>query len=249
MDGPPRSHLYPLAVTNRVGAATRQWIVEATRDLLAEGGLEAATVKAICDRAGILPGSFYNQFESKEEAVFTIIREAITAVDPDRMDLLFERFVSAARGEPPDIDVDFEHERREEVTQYVYEKYGRERAGIAATVISYRGRSAIREVGKALGLSADVVGALANQLWGFAREGTSEAQVREIGLDPKDAAGWPRATQRFNAVPEMRMPPEVARYLAGEYLPGLRQLETNPLLPDRTFVTAWRRNAEQLLAS
>jgi AcrR family transcriptional regulator len=70
-------------VTNRVGAATRQRITEATRDLLAEGGLESATVKAICDRAGILPGSFYNQFESKEEAVLTVIREAITAVDPD----------------------------------------------------------------------------------------------------------------------------------------------------------------------
>ncbi|MGD9536907.1 MAG: error-prone DNA polymerase [Alphaproteobacteria bacterium] len=111
----------------------------------------------------------------------------ITAVDPDRMDLLFERFVSAARNEPPDIDVDFEHERREEVIQYVYEKYGRERAGIAATVISYRGRSAIREVGKALGLSADVAGALAGQLRGFGCEGADEAQVREIGLDPKDA--------------------------------------------------------------
>jgi error-prone DNA polymerase len=108
----------------------------------------------------------------------------ITAVDPARMDLLFERFVSAARGEPPDIDVDFEHERREEVIQYIYAKYGRARAGIAATVISYRGRSAIREVGKALGLSADMVGALARQLWGFSREGPAEAQVRELGLDP-----------------------------------------------------------------
>ena len=77
----------------------------------------------------------------------------ITEVDPDRADLLFERFISPERREPPDIDVDFEHERREEVIQYIYGKYGRERAGIAATVISYRGRSAIREVGKAFGLS------------------------------------------------------------------------------------------------
>ncbi|MDP7345043.1 MAG: error-prone DNA polymerase, partial [Alphaproteobacteria bacterium] len=92
----------------------------------------------------------------------------ITAVDPSRMDLLFERFVSAARDEPPDIDVDFEHERREEVIQYIYAKYGRERAGIAATVISYRSRSAVREVGKALGLTGDVVGALSGALrrWG-----------------------------------------------------------------------------------
>ena len=76
----------------------------------------------------------------------------ITAISPDRMDMVFERFVSAARNEPPDIDVDFEHERREEVIQYIYGKYGRERAGLAATVICYRARSAVREVGKAMGL-------------------------------------------------------------------------------------------------
>ena len=77
----------------------------------------------------------------------------ITAVDPTKIDLLFERFISAERNEPPDIDVDFEHERREEVIQYLYEKYGRERAAICATVIHYRPRRAIREVGKALGLT------------------------------------------------------------------------------------------------
>ncbi|MDF2782520.1 MAG: polymerase alpha subunit, partial [Geminicoccaceae bacterium] len=81
----------------------------------------------------------------------------ITEVDPERFDLLFERFVSAERNEPPDIDADFEHERREEVIQYIYRKYGREHAGIAATVIHYRARSAVREVGKALGLSEDAV--------------------------------------------------------------------------------------------
>ena len=90
----------------------------------------------------------------------------ITEVDPERADLLFERFISAERREPPDIDVDFEHERREEVIQYIYKKYGRERAGIAATVISYRGRSAIREVGKAFGLSEDTIGALSSSIWG-----------------------------------------------------------------------------------
>ncbi|GIK96804.1 MAG: error-prone DNA polymerase [Alphaproteobacteria bacterium] len=108
----------------------------------------------------------------------------ITGVDPARHDLLFERFVSAARNEPPDIDVDFEHERREEVIQYIYRKYGRERAGIAATVICYRGRGAIREVGKALGLSLDTVSALSGTIWGWSREGAAEAQVRELGLDP-----------------------------------------------------------------
>src|SRR5215831_10995056 len=95
----------------------------------------------------------------------------ITEVDPQRSDLLFERFVSAERREPPDIDVDFEHERREEVIQHIYERYGRERAGIAATVISYRTRSAIREVGKAFGLSEDTIGALATGIWGSGDSG------------------------------------------------------------------------------
>ena len=98
----------------------------------------------------------------------------ITAVDPARIDVLFERFISAARNEPPDIDVDFEHERREEVIQYIYEKYGRDRAGLAATVICYRSRSAIREVGKALGLSVDVVAALAGIVWGWSNDPIAE---------------------------------------------------------------------------
>ena len=89
----------------------------------------------------------------------------ITAVDPDRIDVLFERFVSKERDEPPDIDVDFEHERREEVIQWIYQRYGRDRAGIAATVITYRSRSAVREVGKAFGLSEDAVAALSGNIW------------------------------------------------------------------------------------
>ncbi|MET0688016.1 MAG: error-prone DNA polymerase [Methyloceanibacter sp.] len=111
----------------------------------------------------------------------------ITSVSPDRMDMVFERFVSAARNEPPDIDVDFEHERREEVIQYIYDKYGRERAGLAATVISYRARSAVREVAKAMGLSADMVSALASQVWGWSETGIDASRLREVGLDPADA--------------------------------------------------------------
>ena len=91
----------------------------------------------------------------------------ITAVDPARVDLLFERFISAARDEPPDIDVDFEHERREEVIQYIYTKYGRDRAGLAATVISYRTRGAVRDVGKALGLSEDAIAAISSNISGW----------------------------------------------------------------------------------
>jgi error-prone DNA polymerase len=110
----------------------------------------------------------------------------ISAVNPAEIDLLFERFISAERREPPDIDVDFEHERREEVMQYVYNKYGRDRAGIVATVISYRAKSAIREVGKALGLSEDVIGALSGTVWGWSSEGIPAAHLKEIGLDPSD---------------------------------------------------------------
>ena len=107
-------------------------------------------------------------------------------MSPEKVDLLFERFVSAERNEPPDIDVDFEHERREEVIQYIYETYGRERAGLAATVITYRGRSAIREVGKVFGLSEDTIAALASTIWGWSTRGVSEKEARRAGLDPSD---------------------------------------------------------------
>ncbi|QDJ12286.1 DNA polymerase III alpha subunit (plasmid) [Roseomonas mucosa] len=110
----------------------------------------------------------------------------ITAVDPSKHDLLFERFVSASRNEPPDIDVDFEHERREEVIQHIYERYGRDRAAIVGTVIRYRGRSAIREVGKALGLSEDVTGKLAKASWGPGREQSLGEIAEAEGLDLSD---------------------------------------------------------------
>ena len=110
----------------------------------------------------------------------------ITAVNPDDTELLFERFVSAARNEPPDIDVDFEHERREEVIQYIYEKHGRERAGLTATVITYRTRSAVRDVGKALGLSEDAIAALLGTVWGSSSKRIPEEQAREAGLNPDD---------------------------------------------------------------
>ncbi|GBD43012.1 Error-prone DNA polymerase [bacterium HR40] len=110
----------------------------------------------------------------------------ITAVDPARMDLLFERFVSAARNEPPDIDVDFEHERREEVIQYIYDRYGRERAALAATVVRYRARSALREVGKVLGLAADRLDALSRMTTGYGRHAIEPQRLVEVGLNPSD---------------------------------------------------------------
>ena len=110
----------------------------------------------------------------------------ITAVDPTKIDLLFERFISAERGEPPDIDVDFEHERREEVIQYIYKKYGRERAGLAATVIHYRGRSAMREVARAMGLSRDVEDALSKASVIERLSKKNKLPLREVGLSEND---------------------------------------------------------------
>ena len=110
----------------------------------------------------------------------------ITAVDPNQSAVLFERFISEARGEPPDIDVDFEHERREEVIQHIYETYGRERAGLAATVVTFRSRSAIREAGKAMGLSDAIIDILVSQVRGSDIKNISASKLLEIGLDPKD---------------------------------------------------------------
>jgi error-prone DNA polymerase len=110
----------------------------------------------------------------------------ITAIDPTHTGLLFERFVSPERDEPPDIDVDFEHERREEVIQWIYKTYGHERAALCATVIRFRARGAVREVGKVLGLTEDVTGALASQVWGWSAEGVSEEHASELKLNLDD---------------------------------------------------------------
>ncbi len=110
----------------------------------------------------------------------------ITSVDPSRFDLLFERFISSARNEPPDIDVDFEHERREEVMQYIYQKYGRDRAAVVATVTQQHHRGAIRDVGKAMGLSVDTISKLSALVWDFREDGFDEKRIREQGINPAD---------------------------------------------------------------
>jgi error-prone DNA polymerase len=110
----------------------------------------------------------------------------VTSIDPVRQGLLFERFVSEERREPPDIDVDFEHERREEVIQWIYETYGRTRSALTAVVSRYRSRGAVREVGKALGLLEDVTGSLASMIWGLSTEGVAEKQARELNLNFED---------------------------------------------------------------
>jgi error-prone DNA polymerase len=112
----------------------------------------------------------------------------VTSVDPDRMDVLFERFISRERGEAPDIDVDFEHQRREEVIQYVYDKYGRERAGMTAEVITYRPRSAVRDIGKALGISLDTIDTLAKTLDHYHAQNLPE-RCEMAGFDPQSQVG------------------------------------------------------------
>jgi error-prone DNA polymerase len=163
---------------------------------------------------------------------------AITAVDPTEIDLLFERFISAERKEPPDIDVDFEHERREEVIQYIYERYGRDRAGLAATVIRYRARSAVREVGKAMGLGADTVAALAGMVWGTRSGGAlPERYVREAGLDPADAllARTLELTEELIGFPR-----HLSQHVGGFVLTRGPLLETVPIgnaaMAGRTFI-------------
>ena len=161
----------------------------------------------------------------------------VTSVDPARVDLLFERFVSAERDEPPDIDVDFEHERREEVIQYIYEKYGRERAGIAATVITYRTRSAIREVGKALGLSEDVTSGLAKSTWGYSADGLSDEHAKELGLN----AGNLRLKNALALSKELIGFPRHLSQHTGGFVMTRGPLEEvipigNAAMPDRTFV-------------
>ena len=161
----------------------------------------------------------------------------ITEVDPDRADLLFERFISPERREPPDIDVDFEHERREEVIQYIYRKYGRERAGIAATVISYRGRSAIREVGKTFGLSEDTIGALSSSIWGGGGGAVSEAAVKRSGLNPQS-----RRMQQIAALAReiMGFPRHLSQHVGGFVITRSRLDEVMPIgnaaMEERTFV-------------
>ena len=161
----------------------------------------------------------------------------VTSVDPTKVDLLFERFISKERLEPPDIDVDFEHTRREEVMQYVYRRYGRHRAAIIATVIHYRPRSAIRDVGKALGLTEDVTAALADTVWGSWGKGLNEMQVKQAGLDPKN----PMIDLAVELASELiEFPRHLSQHVGG-YVLTQDRLDTyvpigNAAMDDRTFI-------------
>ncbi|BAK64848.1 error-prone DNA polymerase [Sphingobium sp. SYK-6] len=161
----------------------------------------------------------------------------VTSVDPSEHRLLFSRFLSAERGEPPDIDIDFEHERREEVIQYIYRRYGRARAGIAATVIHYRPRSAVREVGKALGLSEDVTAHMASTVWGSYAASYERKRVVEAGLDPDnpEIARLNDFVQRI-----LNLPRHLSQHVGGFVLTQGRLDELVPIhnaaMDNRTFI-------------
>ena len=161
----------------------------------------------------------------------------ITPIDPVKEKLLFSRFLSEERDEPPDIDVDFEHERREEIMQYIYGRYGRERAGIAATVIHYRPRSTLREVGKALGLTEDVTARLASTIWGNWGDDVPEARVREAGLD---LANPVIARLKVLVDQLLSFPRHLSQHVGGFVLTEGRLDEMVPIhnaaMPDRTFI-------------
>lgn len=161
----------------------------------------------------------------------------VTSVPPEIGTMVFERFVSEARGEPPDIDVDFEHERREEVIQHIYDRYGRHRAGLCATVIHYRGKRAVREVGRVMGLSEDTVAAMASQIWGWGSGDLPAERLREIGLDPTDR----RLAQTMALVEEIQgFPRHLSQHVGGFVITEGRLDELVPIenatMEDRTVI-------------
>ncbi len=161
----------------------------------------------------------------------------VTEVGPDIIDTLFERFISRDRNEPPDIDVDFEHERREEVIQFIYGKYSERRTALAAAVISYRSRSATREVAKAMGLSEDTIAALSSNTWRWTSSGLGATEARSAGLDP----GGPLTRQLFrhaNAI--LGFPRHLSQHVGGFVITKDRLDEIVPIIktamPDRKMV-------------
>ncbi len=162
----------------------------------------------------------------------------VTSVSPEIGTMVFERFISEARNEPPDIDVDFEHERREEVIQHIYEKYGRHRAGLCATVIHYRGKRAVREVGRAMGLSEDTLAAMSSQIWGWGGPGAvTDTRLAEIGLDPKDR----RLRQTMALIDEIQgFPRHLSQHVGGFIITEGRLDELCPVenatMEDRTII-------------
>ncbi|QIE54269.1 DNA polymerase III subunit alpha [Pikeienuella piscinae] len=225
-------HRYPQGVSERIRALVRKELAIVEKLGFAAYFLTVHDIVVHARGLGIL-------CQGRGSAANSIICYAlgITEVGPETIAMVFERFMSEQRGEPPDIDVDFEHERREEVIQHIYEHYGRARAGLCATVIHFRSRAAIREVGKVMGLSQDIVAALSGRTWGWSDEGVDEAQIREVGLDPSDR----RLVQTLEMIREIiGFPRHLSQHVGGFVITRGRLDELCPIenaaMEDRTVI-------------
>ncbi|MFN3854910.1 MAG: error-prone DNA polymerase [Phreatobacter sp.] len=226
------AHRYPQGVPDKVQQLLREELALIAQLDYARYFLTILDIVRVAEDRGIL---CQGRGSAANSAVCYVL--GITAVDPAEHDLLFARFISTERREPPDIDVDFEHERREEVIQHIYARYGRERAGIAATVISYRPRSAIREVGKVMGLTEDVTARLAGMVWGSWGNDIPEDQIRHAGLDPANPV-IRRAVGL--AIRLIGFPRHLSQHVGGFVLTRGRLDETVPIghaaMDERTFI-------------
>jgi error-prone DNA polymerase len=223
---------YPSGVSNKVCATILKELDMITRKKIPQYFLTIHEIVQYARGLGIL---CQGRGSAANSAVCFVL--GITSVDPAQHELLFERFISEERDEPPDIDVDFEHERREEVIQHIYEKYGRQRAGLCATVIHYRPRSAIREVGKAMGLSEDVTSALAKTVWGSHGTDIGQQNVNEVGLDLTD----PLLSRTIKLAEQMiGMPRHLSQHVGGFILTEGALTQTVPIgngaMPERSFI-------------
>jgi DNA polymerase-3 subunit alpha/error-prone DNA polymerase len=223
---------YPAGAPDRVRAQMAHELALIARLAYAPYFLTVHDIVAFARSRGIL-------CQGRGSAANSVVCYAlgVTSVSPEIGTMVFERFVSEARNEPPDIDVDFEHERREEVIQHIYARYGRHRAGLCATVIHYRGKRAVREVGRAMGLSGDTVAALASQIWGWGGGGIGPARLRELGLDPDE----PRLALTMRLVEEIQgFPRHLSQHVGGFVITEGRLDELVPVenaaMEDRTVI-------------
>ncbi len=223
---------YPEGVPAKVTALLDQELALIAKLDYARYFLTIQQIVAFADRSGIL---CQGRGSAANSAVCFVL--GITAVDPAENDVLFARFISEERREPPDIDVDFEHERREEVIQWIYATYGRHRAALAGTVIHYRPRSAIREAGRVLGLTEDITARLAGMQWGSWGGSLGPERVRQAGLDP-DNPEISRATGFAERL--LGFPRHLSQHVGGFILARGRLDEMVPVgngaMPDRTFI-------------
>jgi error-prone DNA polymerase len=228
---------YPKGVPAKVKEQLREEL-----DLIAELGYAPyfLTVRSIVAFARSKDILCQGRGSAANSAVCYVL--GITSIDPDNSKLLFGRFISRDRNEPPDIDVDFDHQRREEVIQWIFETYGRDRAAIVATVITYHARGAVREVGKALGLSEDVTGALAGLAWAWSEEGIQEEHARALNLNLDD---WRLQLTLQLARDLMGFPRHLSQHTGGFVLTLGRLDDLVPIEPaamDKRQVIEWNKD-------